>query len=159
MSADRTRVRALLAAGLDDAASIETRPIDEIRAELARMGVDPTASIRLAQSVADGRSKVDSRSKIGQSSGIPFGENRAVRGRRCRDRCLETADIDEVRASLPAGITASATAAAERRSGRSSKVVGLKKRRGSVLGWGGSLAGIAACILLFIAIRPDRWTR
>ena len=61
MTGDRERLAAQFlaarsTAALDDPASIESRPLSEIRADLEKLGIDPEASIDVARKLAEERS-------------------------------------------------------------------------------------------------------
>ena len=71
MREDRREIKARLAAALDDAEAIENRSIEEVRAALADQGIDPTASIKLAQKLAR-------RSAGGRPIGQALATDRAV---------------------------------------------------------------------------------
>lgn len=146
MTLDRAAIRVRLAAGLDDALSIEERPIDEVRAELALLGIDPGPSIRLAEKLAAAKADDPATRLLGRLEDAEAIDAEIA--------ALEHADIDEVRASLPPDLAA-ATGTNETDMEPTAKVVRWQRRR-AMLGWGGSLAGIAASVLLFIAVRPDR---
>lgn len=151
MSADPRIIRARLLSGLDDALAIETRPIGEVRAALEEMGVDPEASIRLAQKLAQG-ADADPATRLLQQVERAEDIDAEI-------AALEEASIDEVRAALPAGLETSAAAVQQNPDHEAASLDdrrARRRRRLSTLGWGGSLIGIAASVVLFIAVRPDR---
>ncbi len=146
MTGDRRQIRARLAAALDEAQAIESLPIDEVRAALFDLGVDPTASIRLAQRMASSGANDPAAALLQKLDHAETVDAEIA--------ALEEADIDDIKAAL------SAETEGARRSdrSRSEKIVPIepKQRRLSALGWSSSLIGIAASVLLFIAVRPDQ---
>ena len=145
MTSDRTRTRARLASALDEAADIEVRAIDEVRAALMEQGIDPTASIRLAQKLSLGGNAGDPAARLLQQIERSEALDAEI-------AALEEADIDDVRAALPQRHPGGASEA----EATSIEASGKFRRRLPMLGWGGSLVGIAASVLLFIAVRPDQ---
>ncbi|MEZ5935001.1 MAG: hypothetical protein R3F54_24330 [Alphaproteobacteria bacterium] len=183
MSDARARMRVRAMVGLYREKTIETLPIDEVRADLARLGVDPAPLIALARRLADGSVTNPAASllqKLERTEAID-----------AEIAALEQAPIDSVLSSLEASLPAAAPAETDdpvsdaatsdavpaetdqpvkageapeadeptNEPGRGAldddtTVVPFIRRR-AVLGWGGSLAGIAACLLIFFAIRPD----
>lgn len=143
MMADRKRIRAHLAAAFDDADAIETRPIEEVRAELAALGVDPAVSIRLAEKLRSGGESPATRllNKLERLDDVD-----------AEIEAFETGDIDDLGTNLPTDQAelvqvSQSPGGASRRTGGAGRV--------SFLGWGGSLIGIAACLFLYIAVQPD----
>lgn len=131
-----TRLLAMLA----DEPSLETRAPDEVRADLAALGVDPTRATALARRLAG-------------SAGTPAARLlEVIAAAEASDdevRRLEAADIDDVRRQVPVGHAASIAADARRKAGLRHNVVGLRvARRGAIRRWGGPLAGIAASLLV-----------
>ncbi len=142
MKEERRKVRARLAAGLDEVDAIEKRPIEEVRAALLEQGIDPAASIKLARRLAQG-------SAAGDPSARLLHQIERSETVDAEIAALEEAEIDDVKAALPREL-------ADRSSKAEVVPVEPRRRRLSVLGWSGSLIGIAASVLLFIAVRPDR---
>lgn len=148
MTTDHARLRARLASALDDAGEIETRPIEDVRAALAEQGIDPTASIRLAQKLSHGGTTGDPAARLLQQ--IERSETIDA-----EIAALEEADIDDIKAALPRQ-GAEPWQDADRFLRDEERPVEPRRRRLPALGWGGSLIGIAASVLLFIAVHPDR---
>ncbi len=145
MSAGGNRIGARLIAGLDDASSIERRPIEEVRAALLQTGLDPAPSIALARRLASG-----------DTAGSAAGLLRKIEAADAVDaeiEDLEQAPIDQVRATLRSATGPTVTG--RERSSAHGDAQPSKRRRLRALGWGGSLIGIAASVLLFAAVRPD----
>lgn len=142
MTVDQARMRARLASAFDDAGDIETRPIGLVRAALAELDIDPTASIRLAQKLARGSVTGDPAARLLQQIERSATVDAEI-------AALEEADIDDIKAALPREL-------ADRTSTSEVTPIKPRRRRLSTLGFGGSLIGIAASVLLFIAVRPDR---
>lgn len=142
------KVRMMVA--LDDADAIEIRPIEAVNADLERLGVDPGGCIALARSLS-------------QSTKTPAGRllDRLEKADEiaAEINALEKAGIDEVRTAVPEGTAAAIAADARRQAGQSSNITSFKRRRFPVLGAGSSLMAIAACLVLFIAVRPDQLDR
>ncbi len=147
MTSGRDPARRLLAL-LDDERTIETRPAADVRADLAAHGVDPAPAIALARRLASERA---SPASVLLDAVVDDEATEDDVGR------LETAPIAEVRGAVPAGTAASVAAGAGLRAGRPSNVVGIRRARSRrlVLGWTGSLAGIAACLVVLAVVWPD----
>ena len=146
MTDSRIQTRARLASALDEVTEIELLPIEAVREALEEQGIDPTASIRLAKKFSRGRALDPS---VGLLQRIERSETIDA-----EIAALERADIDEIKAALPAEADRSRYPEVE-----STVAVALStrpKRRLSTLGVGGSLIGIAASVLLFVTVRPDR---
>ncbi|MDH3229529.1 MAG: hypothetical protein OEN55_07035 [Alphaproteobacteria bacterium] len=133
-----------LLALLEDEQAVETAPVDEVRADLDAVGVDPARCIAFARSLAGG-----SDSPGGQLLGaIDLAEDEADEIKR-----LESADIEAVRAQVPGASAAAIAAQARRQAGADSNIVAIQARRRSrVLRWGGPVAGIAASVLVVVVI-------
>lgn len=150
MTSDRKSLTARSLAALDDRASIETRPLDAIRVDLKALGIDPEASIGLA------RQRALERSRPADRLLARLDEGRALDA---EIEALEKADIADVRGNVQAGAAASIAGDAQRRAGLPSNVTAFKRRGRRFWGWGGSMVGIAACLLLFVVTRPDQLYR
>lgn len=161
MSADRTKVRASSLVGLYRSVTIEGLPIKEVKADLKRLGVDPASSIELAQRLAEGDVADPATAllhRLAEAEEID-----------AEIADLENAPIDEIRSILPEGVAEEVSVAAKDRAvdeerveadvstdGVAEKtVVPMKRRRLAVLGWSGSLIGVAASIALFVVIRVE----
>lgn len=133
-----------LLALLDDERAFEALPEDEVRKDLAAVGVDPGRCIAFARALAGGTD-----SPGGQLLGaIDLAENADDEIAR-----LESADIDAVRVQIPGASAAAIAAEARRQAGEDSNIVAMKPRRhGRILRWGGPAAGIAASLLLVAVI-------
>ena len=142
MSAAATPARRLLAL-LEDERSLETRPGDEIRADLAALGIDPDGPIRLARRLAE-RGPDPAATLLDAVIEDEAAEADIA--------AVESADIDQIRARLQTGTIATVTAEAQRRAGMQSNVVGIKRRRSAVWAWTGSIVGMAACALIVVAV-------
>ena len=153
MREERGEIRARLAAALDEADAIENRPIEEVRAALADQGIDPTASIKLARKLAHGSAADDPSARLLQQIERSETVDAEI-------AALEEAGIEDVKAALPPGTGRSHRSHHASSEQAEAKVVPIQpRRRLSILGWGGSLIGIAASVLLFVAVRPDRLDR
>ncbi len=142
MSAATTPARRLLAI-LEEESGLETRPLDEILADLEAHGVDPAGPTRLARRLAE------------QSSGPAAALLGAVledEAAEAEIAALESADLDSVRDRLEVGTVAAVAAEAQRRAGAQSNVVGLRRRRSAAWAWAGSLVGMAACALIVVGV-------
>ena len=117
-------------------------------------GLIPTASIKLAQKLAQ---KLAHRSAAGDPSARLLQRIERSEADDAEITALEEAEIDEVRAALPPGVGRPQHSDHASSGQAEAKVVPIRaRRRLSRLGLGGSLIGIAASVLLFITIRPDR---
>ncbi len=134
-------------AALEDLESIERKPLAEIKADLTRLGIDPNDSIARAWKLAGKRSTPADRllSRLDDADAVD-----------AEIEALENADIGEIQGTVPSGTATSITADAKRRAGTPSNVTGLRRSRRRVIGWGGSMIGLAACLLLFVVTRPDQ---
>ena len=143
MSAAATPARRLLAL-LEEERSLETRPAEEIHADLAALGVDPDGPIRLARRMAErGPDPAAALLDAVIEDEVAEADIAAV----------ESADIDQIRARLQTGTVAAVTAEAQRRAGTQTNVVGIhRRRRGAVWAWTGSIVGMAACALIVVAV-------
>ena len=142
MSAATTPARRLLAI-LEDGAALETRPLEQVLADLEAHGVDPAGPTRLARRLAE------------QSSGPAAALLGAVledEAAEAEIAALESADLDGVRDRLQVGTVAAVAAEAQRRAGAQSNVVGLRRRRSTAWAWAGSLVGMAACALIVVGV-------
>lgn len=143
MSAAVTPARRLLAL-LEEEPSLETRPRDEIDADLAVLGIDSAGPVRLALRLAA--------ENAGPAAALldTMIEDESAEA---DIAALESADIADVRSRLQPGTVAAVTAEAQRRAGQHSNVVGIaRRRRGVVWAWTGSLVGMAACALIVVAV-------
>jgi len=143
MSAAATPARRLLAL-LEEERSLETRPGDEIRADLAVLGIDPDGPVRLARRLAE-RGPNPAATLLDAVIEDEAAEADIA--------AVESADIDQVRARLQTGTVATVTAEAQLRAGTQSNVVGIgRRRRSAVWAWTGSIVGMAACALIVVAV-------
>ena len=152
MTGDRQFFVTRSIAALDDRESIETRPLSAIKADLDKLGIDPRASIDRARKLAAKKSSPADRlmARLDDADAIDV-----------EIEALEQADIDEVRGMVPSGVAAGVAADAKQRTGLpsahlSANVTALKRSHRRVFGWGGSILGLVACLLLFVMIRPDQ---
>ncbi len=143
MSAAATPARRLLAL-LEEERSLETRPGDEVRADLAALGIDLDGPVRLARRMAE-RGPDPAATLLDAVIEDEAAEADIA--------AVEAADIDQIRARLQTGTVAAVTAEAQRRAGAQSNVVGIdRRRRGAVWAWTGSIVGMAACALIVVAV-------
>ena len=152
MREDRREIRARLAVALDETDAIENRPIEEVRPALAEQGIDPAASIKLARKLAHGSAADDPSTRLLQQIERSETVDAEI-------AALEEAEIDDVKAALPSGIGRSRRSHHASSEQAEAKVVPIQPRslrRLSALGWGSSLIGIAASVLLFITVRPEQ---
>lgn len=168
MSDARAGMRARSIVGLYRDATIETLPIEEVKADLDRLEIDPSPLIALARRLADG-SVANPAARLLQKLEISDAIESEIEE-------IEQAPIETIRSSLPENAAEPSSAMAERRAFETAKAqeravdadiadaastdsgssfIPLKPGRRAVLGWGASLAGVAACVLLFVAVRPD----
>ena len=125
------------------AGETETLPAEQVRGDLAALGIDPARSINLAKRLASSPPSPGA-ALLGALGAADEAEREIAR--------IESADIEDVRRQIPEGAAAAIAAEARRKAGADSKVVGIRPRRHSpVLRWGGPLTGIAASILLVVA--------
>ena len=159
MSAGRARVRASSIVGLYQDVAIESLPIEEVKADLERLGVDSTLPIELAKRLAEGDADDPATAllrKLEEADEID-----------AEIADLESAPIDEIRSNLPEALAEQAGAIAKERSGggeagetrttedvEKTNVAPIKRWRLASFGWSGSLVGVAASVALFIAVRP-----
>lgn len=144
MTTHPTPAERLLAVLVEDERAVETLPADEVRADLASVGVDPARAIALARALAGG---------AGSPGGQLLGAIEIADDAEDEIARLESADIDAVRARIPEGTAAAIAAAARRQAGEESGVVAMKpRRRGRILRWGGPVAGIAASLVVVMLI-------
>lgn len=147
MTSDRRSMIGRSIAALDGEGSIEKRSLQDILTDLEALGLDPAASIRAAQSHAFAQSSPASRllARLDDADIADVDLD-----------ALETADIADIQNAVPKGIAVSIATDAKRRSGVPSNVAGTARLEGRVWGIGGSMIGLAACLLLFFIIRPDQ---
>ena len=125
------------------AGETETLPAEQVRGDLAALGIDPARSINLAKRLASSPPSPGA-ALLGALGAADEAEREIAR--------IESADIEDVRRQIPEGAAAAIAAEARRKAGADSNVVGIQPRRRSrVLLWGGPLTGIAASILLVVA--------
>jgi hypothetical protein len=134
----------LLLSMLEEEGAVEALPANEVREELAALGVDPARSVTFAKAMARGGD-----SPGGQLMGalMAGGEEDDEIAR------IESADIEEVRAKVHHGAAAAIAAEARRKAGIEDNVVGLdakRRKRRRLIVWGGPLAGIAASVLVVV---------
>ncbi len=148
MSAARLAVdapaRRLLAALVDES-SLEREPIEDVRADLAALGIDPRRAVALSRRLA---AKADA-----PADRLLHGIAEAEAGDDELQQ-LEQADIADIRRRLLAGDAAAAVAEAQRAAGRGSNLVGLRRRRSRRLlyGMGGITAALAASLVLYVGL-------
>ncbi|MGI9434092.1 MAG: hypothetical protein ACR2Q4_04560 [Geminicoccaceae bacterium] len=147
MTADRQMIAARLATGLEDPNSIDALSPDHVNAVLKRLGIDRRAAIDRARKLAGQLETPAVRllERIDEADDVA-----------AEIDALEHARIDSVRTRLPEGVLASVAARAEIYDGGESNVTSIRRSSRTIFGWGGSLIGIAACLVLFIVIRPDQ---
>jgi hypothetical protein len=136
-----------LLAQLVDEQAIETEPIQEIRADLAALGIDPARAVALSRRLAAGYSPAASLLRR-----ISAAEEDDEDIRR-----LEQADIGAVRRELPEGVAAAASARAHRAAGGESNVVGFRRHRSRRLLYGlsGVAAAMAASLVFYVGLSNE----
>jgi hypothetical protein len=136
-----------LLARLVDEQAIETEPIQEIRADLAALGIDPARAIALSRRLAAGNSPAAS--LLRQISASEEDDDDIRR--------LEQADIGAVRRELPEGVAAATSARARRAAGGESNVVGFRRRRSRRLLYGlsGAVAAMAASLVFYVGLSNE----
>lgn len=135
-------------AALNDRHSIEDWPIDQVLADLDALGLSPNASISAARKLALKHSSPARRLLVKLDDGEAIDSEIDA---------LEHAGIDDVQSRISSGIAATVAAKAKRQSGQPTNIHALKRPSRRFWGWGGSLIGMAACLLLFIVTRPDQF--
>ncbi len=150
MSGTRAAIRARSLVGLYREATIASLPIEEVNADLLRGGIDPKASIERAKSAVLGSAEAQ---KPALALVETFERGDGVEA--------DTPNVGKT-VTDPEGdlgdILARARNWPERpgTGGSKGKIRLLfKRRRGLLLGLGGSFAGIAASILLLFAVQPE----
>lgn len=150
MSGTRAAIRARSLVGLYREATIASLPIDEVKADLQRVGVDPKASIELAKSAA-------LRGAEAQKPALALVE-KLERG---DDVEAAAPDVGATRAEPESDLSDILARARDwpERPGTANKGgktrLLFKRRRGLLLGLGGSLAGLAAAILVLFTVQPE----
>lgn len=144
MSARPTPAERLLAL-LDDPDAVESLSADEVRADLAALGIDAGLATAFAKRLAGTRDSPAAR-LLGAIGDAEEAEEQIAR--------LETADIETVRQLTPQGRTAALTGKARRQAGAGSNVVAMKPRRWGrrILVWGGAFGSIAASLLVVMIV-------
>ncbi len=137
---------------LEDAGSIEKYPIEDVLADLEALGFDPSLSIYAARGLAAKRSSPATRLLARLDDADDLDADLVA---------LETASIEDLQEKVPQGQVGAVAASAMRpavssSAGVLSKVTsfpwgGRRARR-----VGGSMVGLAACLLLFFIVRPDQ---
>lgn len=147
MTADRRQMGRRLLAMLADETTIETEPIEDVLADLAAMGIEPSCSIALSRQLAP--------ETVSPATVLLRAVDNSEEREREIER-LERSDLADVRAQLPTGTAAGLTARARRSVGDDTAIVGMRQRRSRrmLLGWGGAAAGLAASIILAISLSP-----
>lgn len=131
-----------LLAMLED--EVESLPADEVRGDLASLGIDPSGAVAFAHALAG---------STGSPGGQLLGAIAAAEEAEAEIARIEAADIGDVRAQIPEGTAAAIAAEARRTADADGNVVGIgARRRGRVLRWGGPLAGIAASLVLVFVV-------
>jgi hypothetical protein len=148
MNTSRAQIRARVLAGLDRVSSIEDRPIEEVQLAFDEMGIDPTGAIEFAKRLAAADPNDPAADLLKR---LEFAEEMEA-----EIEALDAEPIDDVLAKLPEGLREPFRVAIDDEPDIEEEVFRPRRRLGSALGWGASVAGIAACILLYIAIRPDQ---
>ena len=129
---------------LEEEGAVEALPANEVREELAALGVDPARAVAFAKSLARGGDSPGGRLMGALLAGEEEDEEIAR---------IESADIEEVRAQVHHGAAAAIAAEARRKAGIDDNVVGLdakRRKRRRLIVWGGPLAGIAASLLVVV---------
>lgn len=166
MSASRFTVRARSIVGLYRETTISGLPIDEVKADLDRLGINPTQSIAFAKRIASGRAENPAAKLLNKIEEAEAVETEIVD--------LEQESMQRILAALPEDLVkdtvetseeqASAADLAEtgktdetasEEKGREEAKATPTRRRLGLLGVGGSLVGLAAGIAAFVIIRPD----
>ena len=133
-----------LLALLEDEATFETLPAEDVRADLEAVGADPARCVAFARALAGGMDSPGGR----LLGAIDLAEDAADEIAR-----LESADIAAVREQIPGASAAAIAAEARRQAGEDSNIVAIKPRRRSrILRWGGPAAGIAASVLVLAVL-------
>lgn len=144
MSARPTPAERLLAM-LDDPDTVESLGFDEVRADLAVLGIDPGPATAFAKGLAAASESPAAR-LLGAIDDAEDAEQQIAR--------FESADIEDIRSLAPRGSAAALTGKVRRMAGAESNVVGIgPRRRGrGILKWGGAFGGIAACLLVVMVM-------
>ncbi len=122
---------------------VESLPAEEVRGDLASLGVDPSSAVAFARALAG---------STGSPGGQLLGAIDAAEDAEAEIARIEYAEIGDIRSQIPEGTAAAIAAEARRKAGVEGNVVGITRRRSRVLRWGGPVAGIAASLLLvFVA--------
>lgn len=131
-----------LLAMLED--KVESLPPEEVRGDLASLGIDPSSAVAFARALAG---------STGSPGGQLLGAIDAAEDAEAEIARIEAADIGDIRAQVPQGTAAAVAARARRTAGADTNVVGIgPRRRGRALRWGGPLAGIAASLVLVFVV-------
>jgi hypothetical protein len=133
-----------LLARLADEAELETAPLDEVRADLALLDVDPAQSIRFSRRLAE---------EAASPAGGLLAKSLAAEDSDREIAELESVDLRAIHAEL-AATNPLAGAYAQR---LANAAAGQTRRRSSRRFWygvGGAITAIAASVVIFIAVSP-----
>lgn len=132
-----------LLARLTDEAELESVPLDEVRADLALLGIDPERAIRFGRRLAE---------EAGSPAAGLLAKSLAAEDDERELAALENADIDAVRSDLAA---AAPLAAARAKELAGAVAAGAPHRRGSRRMWysiAGTISAIAASLLIVVSL-------
>ncbi|MGI9507516.1 MAG: hypothetical protein ACR2RE_31140 [Geminicoccaceae bacterium] len=150
MSGTRAAIRARSLVGLYREATIASLPIEEVKADLLRVGVDPKSSIERAKSAALGGAEAQ-KPALALVETFERGDDVEADtpdvGRTATD---PESDLGDILARARNWPERPGTAGS-----RGKMRLFLKRRRGLLLGLGGSFAGIAASIFILFAVQPE----
>ncbi len=130
-----------LLARLIDEMELESAPLDEVRADLAVLGIDPERAVRFGRRLAE---------ETGSPAADLLAKSLAAEDDECELAALEKADIGAVRTELT-GAAPLAAANAQRLASRIAQ--SAPQRRGSPRLWygiGGAITAVAASILIVV---------
>jgi hypothetical protein len=130
-----------LLARLTDEAGLESAPLDEVRADLARLGIDPERAVRFGRRLAE---------EAGSPAAGLLAKSLAAEDNERELAALENADIGAVRTELT-GAAPLAAANVQRLASRIAQ--SAPQRRGSRRLWygvGGAITAVAASILIVV---------
>ncbi len=138
---DPAQIRARLAAALTGEDALEHRPMAEVRAALAALGVDAEQPIRLAEALAAAPSRPAAMLLL----------------RLAEDELNHQLDATEARAAGAGGAAddrATASAATQSAVTGQAAVLPVRPAPQRAFGWRSSLLAIAACLVLWLLARP-----
>jgi len=162
VSMTRAKIRARSLVGLYRDATIGSMPIEDVRADLSRIGVDPNSAIDAAKLLARSGAAAQ-RPAVALVQSLEESEGRDADIADIEPLPTEKAssDLSEDGADdIVAGVKdwsegQAQVEADEAERASETAMLPIKYRRGAILGVGGSLVGIAACVLLFITVRSE----